>query len=101
MYNTYIYIYIYIYILLYIYIYIYIYGTALKGSLRHGGGAPTQKTYQVTRFRLFDWLDVHQACYTTCLPLFLRMPGGCSSDQPRVMVGLSGWSAFCGVLMCL
>ena len=26
--------------------------------------------------------------------LFLRMPSGCSSEQPRVTVGLSGWSAF-------
>ena len=25
------------------------------------------------------------------------MPRGCSSDQPRVMVGLSGWSALSGV----
>ena len=32
---------------------------------------------------------------------FVRMPRGCSSDQPRVTVGLSGWSAFSGVFMCL
>ena len=29
------------------------------------------------------------------------MPSGCSSDQPRVMVGLSGWSAFSGVYLFL
>ena len=29
-----------------------------------------------------------------------RMPSGCSSNQPRYMVGLSGWSAFSGVLIC-
>ena len=31
--------------------------------------------------------------------IFLRMPGGWSRDQPRVMVGLSGWSAFSGVFI--
>ena len=31
---------------------------------------------------------------------FSRMPRGCVSDQPRVMVGLSGWSAFSGVFIC-
>ena len=29
------------------------------------------------------------------------MPSGCSSDQPRVMVGLSGWSTFSGVWLFL
>ena len=29
-----------------------------------------------------------------------RMPRACASDQPRVMVGLSVWSAFSGVLVC-
>ena len=37
---------------------------------------------------------------TTSMP-FVGMPSGCSSDQPRVMVGLSGWSAFSGALTCL
>ena len=32
--------------------------------------------------------------------LFVRMPRGCSSDQPRIMDGLSGWSAFSGVCIC-
>ena len=32
--------------------------------------------------------------------VFVRMPRGCSSDQPRVMVGISGWSAFSGVCIC-
>ena len=32
---------------------------------------------------------------------FVRMPRGCSSDQTRVMVGLSGWSAFSGVYLFL
>ena len=32
--------------------------------------------------------------------LFVRMPRGCSSDQSGVMVGLSGLSAFSGVLIC-
>ena len=32
--------------------------------------------------------------------IFVRMPRGCSSDQPGVMVGLSGWSAFSGVFIC-
>ena len=32
--------------------------------------------------------------------LFSRMPRTCSSDQARVLVGLSGWSAFSGVLIC-
>ena len=31
---------------------------------------------------------------------FSRMPRAGSSDQPRVMVGLSGWSAFSGVFIC-
>ena len=28
---------------------------------------------------------------------FSRRPRACASDQPRVMVGLSGWSVFSGV----
>ena len=43
-----------------------------------------------------DRLTIKSANNTLCL----RMPGGYSSDQPRVMVGLSGWSAFSGVLTC-
>ena len=32
---------------------------------------------------------------------YFRMPRGCWSDQPRVTVGLSGWSAFNGVCVCV
>ena len=31
---------------------------------------------------------------------FSIMPRACSGDQPRAMAGLSGWSAFSGVLLC-
>ena len=43
-----------------------------------------------------DPLTVKSKSNTT----YSRMPRTCASGQPRVMVGLSGWSAFSAVFIC-
>ena len=79
------------YIYIYIYIYMYIYPSPPPQCPRREGPLKAGEEVRFHRHRLHGLHDRNNS--TPCS----RMPRACSSDQPRVMVGLSGWSAFNGV----
>ena len=74
-------------------------GFGQSGSSRNGYGSARRVWEQINTPLLRCHPD-RLTMKSTNDTLFSRMPRGCASDQPRVTVGLSGWSAFGSVLIC-